>query len=121
AECLANADLPGAFLHRNQHDVHHADSAEAERDQSDTREEIPHAIDHPAEHQRRERRAPQADGLAIVGIEAVPARQHGADVLFERPLDVFDPPATTLEHPGQLVDDKWFRRHYDIRHFTWGC
>ena len=43
-----------------------------------------------------------ADGFAIGRIEAMMAREHSADVLLERPVDVVDPARATVEHAGQL-------------------
>src|SRR5438552_10331266 len=39
AHGLAHADFPGAFRHRDEHDVHHSDAAQAKRYDRDTAEE----------------------------------------------------------------------------------
>ncbi len=39
ADRFADADLAGAFGHRHQHDVHHADAADEQRDRGDRAEQ----------------------------------------------------------------------------------
>ena len=103
AERLADADLARPLAHGDEHDVHHAEPAERQRDDADDGEEQSFIVlDHPAEHQRLQRGVPHRDRVAIVGVEAVARRQHAADLALERPVDVLDASGAAVEHVGQL-------------------
>ena len=115
AERLSNANLARPFLHRDQHDVHHADPSERQRDDADDGEELFHVANHATEHQGLERRVPHRDGLPIVGIEPVPARQDRANVTLERPVDVLDPSGAGVERRLQPADHPLLRRDDDVR------
>ncbi len=49
-------------------------------------------VDHAAEHQRAERGVPHRDRLAILGVEALVAREDRPHLPLERPVDVLDAP-----------------------------
>ena len=48
-------------------------------------------------------------------VETVAARQNGADVPLERPVDVLDPAGALVERARQQIDDPVLRRDDDVR------
>ena len=78
-------------------------------------EEVAHRVDHAAEHQRADRRVPHPHRFTVVRVEVVPAREHGAHVALERPVDVLDAAGPLAQLPRQVVDDRLLRRHDDVR------
>ena len=84
AHRLAHADLAGAFAHRDQHDVHHAQPAEEQRGKADRAEERFHAVGHGFEGLRLFDRVPDIGRFGVVTIEVVDLGQRADDFVLAR-------------------------------------
>ena len=71
AEGLFDADLAGALLHADQHDVHQADAGDAERERSDEEQQGLQAERDDAELRELLHDVGDVDGVVVGGAEAV--------------------------------------------------
>src|SRR5260370_15516775 len=100
------ADLTGALRHRDQHDVHqlYATDAQGERGHEGQQHLEGHGDDLPVVH--RLHGVPDEDCPGVLGIKAVIAGQHAADVAFNLLVlgaVVADPDAVEVAHVFQVA------------------
>ena len=79
AQRLFYADFAGALLHRDQHDVHEADAADAEGERADESEQNLKRGDYDGELVEVLLEIGHEYGATVVGAEIVVSRQHGAN------------------------------------------
>ena len=78
ADGLQQADLFGALGHADQHDVHHADSADAEGERADDAEQRVEADGEGPQHLAALDGVPLGRGLVVLGIEVMAPADHVA-------------------------------------------
>ena len=81
---FAHSDFARPFLNSDEHDVHHAESAEEQRHDADRAEEIFHAVGHGAECFRFLDGVPDGAGFFVRGIVVVKAGEHAAEFVLCR-------------------------------------
>ena len=82
AQRFAQADLPGALGHRDQHDVDDADRAQRQSHEAHHSEKVIHGVEYLVHALRVLDRVPVFEGIFQLGIEAVAARDDLVDLLF---------------------------------------
>ena len=76
SERLANADLPCALRDRYEHDVHHADAADHQRERADEIQHELQAVRDAADHGGRVAGVAHVHRARVTGVETVPAREQ---------------------------------------------
>ena len=83
AESFFYADLAGALLHADQHDVHQADAGDAERERADEEQQDLQAERDDAELRELLHDVGDVDGVVVRGPEAVRRREGVAQGAFD--------------------------------------